>query len=83
MLWLYCIIGFPWTETVCLTNSIESKSKLQFKIPNTGDKRSMKKKTSKEKLVISTLKSLGSGLAKSSKGINGKNKKNVAWLSYN
>lgn len=62
---------------------MESKSKLQFKIPNTGDKRSMKKKkkNSKEKLVISTVKNLGLRLVKSSKGINGKNKKNVAGLS--
>lgn len=69
-------------DSLGLTNSIESKSKLQFKIPNTGDKRSMKKKkNSKEKLVISTVKSLGLGLVKSSKGINGENKKNVARLS--
>lgn len=57
---------------------MESKSKLQFKIPNTGDKTSMKKKTSKEKLAILTVKNLALGLAKSSKGTNGKNKKNVA-----
>lgn len=56
---------------------MESKSKLQFKIPNTGDKTSMKKKTSKEKLAILTVKNLALGLAKSSKGTNGKNK-NVA-----